>query len=278
MEGTVNIILGDNADLIAGDIAGGSNTKLNIYGTGKLTLYTDDYQCIDCNNLNIYGGKINVYNISTVCPAILASNVNIYGGKVTVTGGGIQADVITLGWTLPDDFIEVRKYNGEVTVRQGKELYYNDNNGTEKYSPSDQITNDDIAGKKLQPVVASISIDGSNETIYSCLTEEESVYNSSDHDVNIKMLTDANFYGSQIVFDNNNSETESETTHNAKITLDLNGHTLTGKLTIKARDQNGQPILVNQPIITVEEKANVEITDLSEGKGELLTLFIVLKV
>ncbi|MBR6852948.1 MAG: leucine-rich repeat protein [Prevotella sp.] len=267
IEGTVNIILGDNADLIVDYISSGSNTTLNIYGTGKLTLYTDNSQCIDCNNLNIYGGKINVYNISTVYPAITVRNVNIYGGKVSVTGCGILADVINLGWTLPDDFIEVSNYDGNITVRPGKELYYNGNNGTEKYSPSDQITNDDIKGKKLQPVVASIAIDGSNETIYSCLTEEESVYNSNDHDVKIKMLTDANFYGSQIVFDNNNSETESETTHNAKITLDLNGHTLTGKLTIKARDPNGQPILVNYSIISVKKKANVEITDLSEGKG-----------
>ncbi len=263
IKGTVNIILGDNADLTSNYIYGGADTKLNIYGTGKLST-GDTEESLCSGDISIYGGTISA--ISTDGPAILGYNsVNIYGGKITATSiSTYNDDGIRLGWILPDDYINVSNYGGNVTILPGKEFYYN---GTETFSSDKNISNDDIKGKKLQPVVASISIDGSNETIYSCLTEKESVFNRSDHDVNIKMLTDANFYGSRIVFDNNNSETEGETTHNAKITLDLNGHTLTGKFTSKGRDPNGQPILHNFPIISVRKKANVEINDLSEGKG-----------
>ena len=252
LKGTVNIILGDKADLKAANFYG-EDATLNIYGTGELTLNSTNYQCIVCTNLNIYGGTISANtenNDGKKRPTIVGDNsVNIYGGKVTVTGEcGIQSSIINLGWISPDDYINVSNYGGNVTILPGKEFYYNN---TEKVSFDDNISNDDIKGKKLQPVVASIAIDGSNETIYSCLTEN-SVFNRSDHDVNIKLLTDANFYRSRIIFDNNNSETEGETTHNTKITLNLNGHTVSSTGTT---------------VININQRANVEITDFSDEKN-----------
>lgn len=239
LEGTVNIILGDNADLKAENFIGNGAT-LNIYGTGKLTLYTDDYQCIDCNNLNIYGGTINVYNISTVCPAITVRNVIIYGGKVTVTGGGIQADVINLGWTLPDDFIEVRKYNGEVTILPGKELYYNDNNGTVNLSSEDNISNDDIAGKKLQPV-----IDPNNPPQPIVITKyvssyEEFISATASKKAKIVLDKDINYPLNTVISIKNDA------------CLDLNGHSLKFLVPLA---------------IAIAKDCNVEITDHSESKS-----------
>ena len=239
LEGTVNIILGDNANLKA-ESFNGNGATLNIYGTGKLTLYTDDYQCIDCNNLNIYGGTINVYNISTVCPAITVRNVIIYGGKVTVTGGGILADVINLGWTLPDDFIEVRKYNGEVTILPGKELYYNDNNGTVNLSSEDNIFNDDIAGKKLQPV-----IDPNNPPQPIVITKYVSSYEEfisafASKKAKIVLDKDINYPLNTVISIKNDA------------CLDLNGHSLKFLVPLA---------------IAIAKDCNVEITDHSESKS-----------
>ena len=185
IEGTVNIVLGDDADCTGNQIAGDDAT-LNIYGTGKLTLENNDYQCIQCNNLNIYGGQI------------------------TVTGDcGIQANNgINLGWTQEGDYIDVSNYDGKVTLTKDFRI-----NNTETIISNGSIDdNDIIAGKKLIPTTASST---------PVTPDDNATHVSTIEEFKAAIATD----GANIVLDADLTNTDHQgITINNDVCINLNGH------------------------------------------------------
>ena len=88
------------------------------------------------------------------------------GGKLTATGNGgdgIYADeVITLGYTNADDFIEASSYSGTVTVAEGKTFITDDASPTDISGTVSNLTT--INGKKLTPKKYTVSISGTGIT------------------------------------------------------------------------------------------------------------------
>lgn len=132
---------------------------------------------VDPANITINGGQVTAIGTGTDGRGILATatinsnaTITINGGQVTATGGiggyGIYANSvyasITLGWTAPTDFINASSYgvkNGSVQIAAGKYFLID---GTETilgnadeyiFGAEGNATLDDIAGKKLLPIV-----------------------------------------------------------------------------------------------------------------------------
>ena len=166
-EVVVNLVLADHASL-------SFPTNYGINGYGSLNIYAhEDGQVIAANeygiidiwgDLTIYGGKIT----STISAtddynknSIRAANVTIYSGQVEATGyregHGIDADIITLGWTKANDHIQVSSYYGTVKTLRGRGFRDEDNtdyHGTIAKNIIDSENNIytyDIDGKKLMP-------------------------------------------------------------------------------------------------------------------------------
>ncbi len=118
LEGTVNLIIGDNVTLSssAGFTSDGES-ELNIYRqilhTGMLNMTSSN---TTVTSLNVYGGKVNFGNVTT-------QNTVIYGGifraaSLSATDNGD----ITLGCNTMSSNIKVDSYNGTVKIAENQIL------------------------------------------------------------------------------------------------------------------------------------------------------------
>ncbi|MBQ6769794.1 MAG: T9SS type A sorting domain-containing protein [Bacteroidales bacterium] len=148
-------------------------------GYGDDNTYNDTY--MGQNKIIIYGGTITAtgkrYGSGIgVGQDNGACNVSINGGNVTanneadedVSGKGIKANSITLGWTNATDKIHSSSYEGTtVAVTSGQALYY-DNNGSQVFlsgtPTSDQVAA--LADKDLLPasIVNYIDANGASQS------------------------------------------------------------------------------------------------------------------
>ena len=155
-EVVVNLVLADHATLSFPSYYGiTGNGSLNIYAheDGQM-IAANEYGIIDIwGDLTIYGGKITSTISSTDelnRNSISAETVTIYGGQVEATGylegHGIDADIITLGWTKATDYIQVSSYFGTVKTLHGRG--FRDEDNTDYHGT---IAPNAIDGKKLTP-------------------------------------------------------------------------------------------------------------------------------
>jgi hypothetical protein len=148
--------------------------------SGNVTIsstYNYDYG-INSSAVTLNGGKLIVTSIRAS-----SSSIYINGGKIQATSQLKAASNIKLGWTNPDDYIQVSQYNaiyGNVIVAAGKCFAYTASGETtilggdnETTLTTDQIAA--IAGKRLYPTVPYLGENGETQqcTEFTLLTGTE---------------------------------------------------------------------------------------------------------
>ena len=148
--------------------------------SGNVTIsstYNYDYG-ISSSAVTLNGGKLIVTSIRAI-----SSSIYINGGKIQATSQLKAANNIKLGWTNPDDYIQVSQYNaiyGNVIVAAGKCFAYTASGETtilggdnETTLTTDQIAA--IAGKRLYPTVPYLDENGETQqcTEFTLLTGTE---------------------------------------------------------------------------------------------------------
>ena len=160
--GDVHLILKDGTKMTTpGSISG--EKDLVIYGQSNGTGILDFYN-INTQRAEIYGGVINA-DPSREGDAITCSIwIKIGGGQITIPrgnsgGGGLKANMVSLGWSKTTDFINVCSYTTEyINVVSGKRyLVYDGNNAVTaiigKTDNEQNLTNSSsIDGMTLRPL------------------------------------------------------------------------------------------------------------------------------
>ena len=164
--GNAHLILGDGKTMTAnGEFSAVKVANLTIYGqrlgTGKLIATGNpdgEGDGINAGDVTINGGQVTASGSS--CGIYAQRSVTINGGQVTATGyedGGIWAEwgKITLGWNRATDFIHVNSYDGNISIKEGKDFI--DEDGTLHTSTNVGTLN----GKTLRPNIMTLFAEAS---------------------------------------------------------------------------------------------------------------------